>query len=247
MRARALSCRVDPGLDAGRLGGYEAPCRREPRPRQRAWRSASLARESLLTLGRAPHRRGRPEDGALQLFDEAEQAAGRDAGNAAAARHGALQRGLPRARRAATTRSAEALRVGRACRARRCGATTHGAARSLAALGSVALHEHRHRRRRRARCARASSLANRIGDRGIMAWALELLGDTLRRDPSRSAPRACSARRRRYAKRSRARSKGSSSRCTNAGARRRSSLPTSTDAWASGRELSPDDAAAFAL
>ena len=142
-----------------------------------------LARESLLTLGRARIAEGDP-DGALQLFDEAEQAAlaAGDPQLVGMARFNAGYLELTRG----DYPQAEASAPGRACRARRCD-HHHGAARSLAALGSVALHEQPHRRRRRAaaREHRAREPRRRSRDHGLGARAARR--HARRTEPQRAA------------------------------------------------------------
>ena len=236
LRVRALPPRhCSPRCRA--TGPKRSARRGEPRARRRARRSRARARVAADARARADGRR-RPGRRAAAL--RRSRAGGRRRGQLDADRHGALQRGLPRA-------DARRLPAGggsaprRARGARRCGITT-------TALRARSPPSARWRCTSSApttpsSCLRESiELANRIGDRGIMAWALELLGDTLA-ETSHSAPRACSARPRRCGKRSRARSRASSSRCTS----RRScrSSRSMTAAWASGRELSPDDAAAL--
>ena len=108
---------------------------------------------------------------------------------------------------------------------------TYGAARSLAALGSVALHEHR--TADAVEPLRESiELASSIGDRGIMAWALELLG--VARVGDRAAARRAPARRGRGATRSaREHARRDRARAARAARSRRSSVDVD-DAWAVG-------------
>jgi tetratricopeptide (TPR) repeat protein len=199
-----------------------------------------LARESLLTLGRARLAEGDP-DGALQLFDEAEQAAvaADDPQLLGLARFNAGYLELTRG----DYRQAEARL--QAAHAALAGASHHhGAARSLAALGSVALHEHR--TGDAVELLRESiELANRIGDRGIIAWALELLGDTLAEtEPQRAARLLGAAEALREALESTL--EGIELALHEEALASLESADIS-DAWGSGRALSPEDAAAFAL
>ena len=124
------------------------------------------------------------QDGALQLFDEAEQAA-LAAGNSTLIGMARFNAGYLELTRGDYQQAETRLRAAHAALAG--GNHHHGAARSLAALGSVALHEQR--TADAVELLRESiELANRIGDRGIMAWALELLGDTLAAtEPQRAA------------------------------------------------------------
>ena len=220
--------------------GYEALCRREPRRSPSELGDPVLAREALLTLGRARIAEG-DEDGALQLFDEAEQAAVARATSSCVglARFNAgyleLTRGdYPQAE--VRLQAAHAVLAG--------AGHHHGAARSLAALGSVALHEHRTADAVE-RLRESIELANRVGDRGIMAWALELLGDTLAEtEPQRAARLLGAAEALREALES---TLEGIELALHEQALASLEPADVRDAWASGRALSPDDAAAFAL
>ena len=120
----------------------------------------------------------------------------------------------------------------------------HGAARSLAALGSVALHEHRTADAVE-RLRESIELANRVGDRGIMAWALELLGDTLAAtEPQRAARLLGAADALREALESPLQGIELSLHMQAMASLESADIDA---AWESGRALSPDDAAAFAL
>jgi HPt (histidine-containing phosphotransfer) domain-containing protein len=120
----------------------------------------------------------------------------------------------------------------------------HGIARSCAALGSVALHQQRaadaeHHLRQ------SIELARQVGDLGILAWALELLGATRAATDSDTAARLLGA-----AEGLRA-SLGSELEGIELALHERA-LETLDPAnlaasWAAGRELTPEDAAALAL
>lgn len=131
----------------------------------------SLARESLLTLGRVRIADGDP-DGAIALFDEAEAAA--DAvGNLPLLGMARFNAGYLELTRG-NYEQAE-LRLEAARETLVAAGHPHGAARSLAALGSVALHEQRTADAER-HLRQSIELARTVGDLGILAWALELLG-----------------------------------------------------------------------
>src|SRR6478609_4577962 len=198
-----------------------------------------LARESLLTLGRARMADG-DQDGALQLFDEAEQAA-LAAGNTTVIGFARFNAGYLELTRGDYQQAETRLRAAHAALAG--GHHHHGAARSLAALGSVALHEQR--TADAVELLRESiELANRIGDRGIMAWALELLGDTLAAtEPQRAARLLGAAEALREALESTLEGIELALHEQALAALEPADID---DAWASGRALSPDDAAAFA-
>ena len=131
----------------------------------------SLARESLLTLGRARIADGDP-DSAIALFAEAETAATTvgDLALLGMARFNAGYLHLTRG----DYRQAE-LRLEEARETLVAAGHHHGAARSLAGLGSVALHEQRTADAER-HLRQSIELARTVGDLGILAWALELLG-----------------------------------------------------------------------
>ena len=200
----------------------------------------SLAREALLTLGRARMAEG-DEDGALQLFDEAEQAAVAT-GNEQLVGFARFNAGYLELTRGDYPQAEVRLQAAHAVLA---GAGHHhGAARSLAALGSVALHEHRTADAVE-RLRESIELANRVGDRGIMAWALELLGDTLAEtEPQRAARLLGAAEALREALES---TLEGIELALHEQALASLEPADIDDAWASGRALSPDDAAAFAL
>jgi len=120
----------------------------------------------------------------------------------------------------------------------------HGAARSLAALGSVALHEHRTADAVE-RLRESIELAARVGDRGITAWALELLGAALAETEPQRAARLLGAA---DALREALESPLEGIELALHLQAMATLEPAETDAaWESGRALSPDDATAFAL
>ena len=200
----------------------------------------SLAQESLLTLGRVRIADGDP-DGAIALFDEAE---------AAAAAVGNLQLlGMARfnAGYLELTRSnyeqAE-LRLEAARETLVAAGHPHGVARSLTALGSVALHAQRTADAER-HLRQSIELARTVGDLGILAWALELLGaNRAATDPELASRLLGAAEALRE-------SLGSDLEGIELALHERA-LETLTPVdiaayWAAGRELAPDDAAALAL
>jgi predicted ATPase/class 3 adenylate cyclase len=200
----------------------------------------SLARESLLTLGRARIAEGDPE-GALALFEETEAAAAA-AGNLALlgmARFNAGYLELTRGDYAQAQLRLEAARetlVG--------AGHHHGAARSLAALGSVALHEQRTGDAER-NLRQSIELARTVGDHGILAWAIELLGaNRAATDPQPAARLLGAAEALRE-------SLGSTLEgielALHEGALEALAPVDVAAAWAAGRELAPDEAAALAL
>jgi predicted ATPase/class 3 adenylate cyclase len=200
----------------------------------------ALARETLLTLGRVRVAEG-DEEGALQLFDEAEQA-GLATGNEQIVGMARFNAGYLELTRGDYPAAEARLQAAHAALA---GAGHHhGAARSLAALGSVALHEGRTADAVE-RLRESIELAARVGDRGILAWALELLGAALVETEPQRAARLLGA----------ADTLRQTLESPLQGIERALHMQTmasleSVDveaAWESGRALSPEDAAAFAL
>ena len=200
----------------------------------------SLARGSLLTLGRARIADGDP-DGAIALFAEAEVAAANvgDLPLLGMARFNAGYLELTRG----DYRQAE-LRLEEAHETLVAAGHHHGAARSLAALGSVALHEQRtadaeHHLRQ------SIELARKVGDLGILAWALELLGANRAATDPELAARVLGA-----AEALRASLGGQLEGIELALHQRALEALAPADVaadWTAGRELAPDAAAALAL
>ena len=131
----------------------------------------TLSRESLLTLGRVRIAEGDP-DAAIRLFAEAEAAAAAcdDVSLLGMARFNAGYLELTRGDYQQAELWLEAARETLTPAGHH-----HGAARSLAALGSVALHQQRQADAER-HLRQSIELARTVGDHGILAWALELLG-----------------------------------------------------------------------
>jgi predicted ATPase len=197
-----------------------------------------LAREALLTLGRVRVAEG-DQDGALQLFDEAERAAAGNPQLIGMARFNAGYLELTRGDYAQAEARLEAAYAALAGAGHH-----HGAARSLAALGSVALHEHRTADAVE-RLRESIELAARVGDRGIMAWALELLGAALAEtEPQRAARLLGAADALREALESPLEGIELALHMQAMASLESAEIDA---AWESGRALSPDDAAAFAL
>ncbi len=200
----------------------------------------SLARESLLTLGRVRIADGDP-DGAIALFDEAEAAA--DAvGNLPLLGMARFNAGYLELTRG-NYEQAE-LRLEAARETLVAAGHPHGAARSLAALGSVALHEQRTADAER-HLRQSIELARTVGDLGILAWALELLGANRAATDPEIATRLLGA------AEALRESLGSDLEGIELALHERA-LETLTPVdiaayWAAGRELAPDDAAALAL
>jgi predicted ATPase len=200
----------------------------------------SLARESLLTLGRVRIADGDP-DGAIALFDEAEAAA--DAvGNLPLLGMARFNAGYLELTRG-NFEQAE-LRLEAARETLVAAGHPHGAARSLAALGSVALHEQRTADAER-HLRQSIELARTVGDLGILAWALELLGANRAATDPEMATRLLGA------AEALRESLGSDLEGIELALHERA-LETLTPVdiaayWAAGRELAPDDAAALAL
>ena len=200
----------------------------------------SLARESLLTLGRVRIADGDP-DGAIALFDEAEAAA--DAvGNLPLLGMARFNAGYLELTRG-NYEQAE-LRLEAARETLVAAGHPHGAARSLAALGSVALHEQRTADAER-HLRQSIELARTVGDLGILAWALELLGANRAATDPEIATRLLGA------AEALRESLGSDLEGIELALHERAlEMLTPVDIaayWAAGRELAPDDAAALAL
>ena len=200
----------------------------------------SLARESLLTLGRARIADGDP-DGAIALFAEAEAAAATvgDLSLLGMARFNAGYLELTRG-----DYGQAVLRLEKARQTLVAAGNHHGAARSLAALGSVALHEQRPADAER-HLRESIELARTVGDLGILAWALELLGaNRAATDPELAARVLGAAEALRE-------SLGAELEGIELALHERAleALPAADVAayWAAGRELSPDAAAGLAL
>jgi predicted ATPase/class 3 adenylate cyclase len=200
----------------------------------------SLAGEALLTLGRARLANGDP-DGAIDLFDEAEKAAGAG-GNVRLLGMAQFNAGYLELSRGDYEQANRRLEAARET------LTTanhfHGIARSHAALGAVALHQQRttdaeHHLRQ------SIELAREVGDLGILAWALELLGaNRAETDPDTAARLLGAAEALRT-------SLGSELEGIELALHERAVetlAPAGLAAsWAAGRELTPEAAAALAL
>ena len=200
----------------------------------------SLARESLLTLGRVRIADGDP-DGAIALFDEAEAAAD-SVGNLPLLGMARFNAGYLELTRG-NFEQAE-LRLEAARETLVAAGHPHGAARSLAALGSVALHEQRTADAER-HLRQSIELARTVGDLGILAWALELLGANRAATDPEMATRLLGA------AEALRESLGSDLEGIELALHERT-LETLTPVdiaahWAAGREIAPDDAAALAL
>jgi predicted ATPase/class 3 adenylate cyclase len=147
-----------------------------------------LARTSLLTLGRARIADG-DLDGAMQLFEEAEAraAAAEDGRILGMAQFNAGYLELTRGHYEQAR-----LRLEAAYETFATASDLHGSTRSLAALGSVALHE---QRTADAECHLRQSieLAQTAGDLGNLAWALELIGANRATTNSETAARLLGA------------------------------------------------------
>jgi non-specific serine/threonine protein kinase len=200
----------------------------------------SLARESLLTLGRALIAEG-DLDGALALIEEAESAAAAvgDLSVLGMARFNAGYLELTRG----DYEQAE-LRFQAARETLVAANHLHGAARSLAALGSVALHQQRTTDAER-HLRQSIELARTVGDHGTLAWGLELLGANLAETDSERAARLLGA-----AEALRETIGSELEGIELALHNRALEALAATDIsayWAVGRELPPDEAAAYAL
>ncbi|MEO5633726.1 adenylate/guanylate cyclase domain-containing protein [Gaiella sp.] len=200
----------------------------------------SLARDSLLTLARARIADGDP-DGAMLLIDEVEAAA------AAAGDQPLLGMAQFSAGYLELTRGhyeQAQLRLEAAHETLAAASHLHGTARTLAALGSVALHEHRTADAER-HLRQSIELARADGDLGNLAWALELLGANRAATDSETAAQLLGA------AEALRESLGSELEGIELALHERAvetlapaNLATS---WAAGRELAPEDAAALAL
>jgi predicted ATPase/class 3 adenylate cyclase len=200
----------------------------------------SLASDALLTLGRARIASGDP-DGAIDLFDEAEVAA---AASGDLRLLGMAQFNAGYLELTRTDYEQAQLRLEAARETLTAANHFHGIARSRAALGSVALREQRttdaeHHLRQ------SIELATRVGDLGILAWALELLGANRAATDSETAARLLGA------AEGLRKSLGSELEGIELALHERA-LETLAPAdlaasWAAGRELTPEDAAALAL
>ncbi len=198
----------------------------------------TAAAQSLLTLGRVLLAEGQ-DDHALELFDKADELA--TAGNAprmvgmARFNSGYLELG-----RGDYTRARERFESARAQFAAI--ENTYGAARTLAALGAVALHEDRFAAA--VEPLRDSiELSNSMGDRENLVWALELLG------VARSASDRAVAAQLLGAAEALRESLGSKLEGIELALHDRAlATLTGTDAaWTAGRALAPEEAAALAL
>jgi len=199
-----------------------------------------LARDSVLTLGRARIADGDP-DGAMQLFDEAEAAAAAagDQRLLGMAQFSAGYLELTRGRYEQAQLHLEAARATFAAASH-----LHGSARTLAALGSVALHEQRTADAER-HLSQSIELARTGGDLGNLAWALELLGANRAATNSETAAQLLGAA---EALRESLGSELEGIELALHGRAVETLAATNRAAsWAAGRQLSPEDAAALAL
>jgi tetratricopeptide (TPR) repeat protein len=200
----------------------------------------SLARESLLTLGRALIADG-DLNSALALIEEAESAAAAvgDLPLLGMARFNAGYLELTRGE----YEQAE-LRFHAARETLVAANHLHGAARSLAALGSVALHQQRTTDAERY-LRQSIELARTVGDHGTLAWGLELLGaNYARTNPERAARLLGAAEALRETIGSEL--EGIELALHNRALETLAAIDI-TACWAAGRELPPDEAAADAL
>lgn len=200
----------------------------------------SLARDSLLTLGRARLADGDP-DSAMDLFNEAEVAAAavEDLPLLGMAQFSVGYLELTRGHYEKARVRLEAARETFAAASH-----LHGAARSLAALGSVALHEQRTADAERY-LRQSIELARRAGDLGNLAWALELLGANRAATDSETAARLLGS------AEALRESLGSELEGTELALHERAVerlAPANLAAnWEAGRQLAAEDAAALAL
>ncbi len=200
----------------------------------------SLARESLLTLGRARIADGDP-GAAMRLFEEAEMAAAAvgDLHLLGMAQFNAGYLELTRGEYEQAQLRLEAARETLAAASH-----LHGAARSLAALGSVALHQQRTADAER-HLRQSIELARTAGDLGILAWALELLGANRATTDSETAGRLLGA------AEALREALGSELEGIELALHERALKTLApadlAESWTAGRELAPDDAAALAL
>jgi predicted ATPase/class 3 adenylate cyclase len=200
----------------------------------------TLSRESLLTLGRARIAEGDP-DAAIRLFAEAEAAAAAcdDVPLLGMARFNAGYLELTRGNYQQAELWLEAARETLTAAGHH-----HGAARSLAALGSVALHK-QHQADAERHLRQSIELARTVGDHGILAWALELLGvNRATTNPATAARLLGAAEALRTSLGSELEGIELALHLSALNALAPADIATD---WAAGRELSPDQAAALAL
>jgi len=143
----------------------------ESRDLSRTLGDPTLAGEALLTLARARMEDGDPA-GALAVIEEAEAAAVA-AENLPLLGMAQFNAGYLELTRGDYDRAE--IRLQAAYETLTAAEHLHGAARSLAALGSVALHKQNAADAERHLC-QSIELARKTGDLGILSWAFELLG-----------------------------------------------------------------------
>jgi len=194
--------------------------------------------QSLLTLGRVYLAEGAP-DRALELFDEADAVA-TAAGAFRMVGMARFNSGYLELERGDYTAAQKRFESAHALF--REIDNTHGAARSLAALGAIALHDDRFADAVEP-LRESIALARTMGDRENMAWALELLG------VARSASDAQLSAQLLGAAEALRELLGTKLEGIELALHERAvtSLEGTDAAWAAGRTLTPEDAAALAL
>jgi predicted ATPase/class 3 adenylate cyclase len=166
-------------------------------PATKRWSAAALelseelaepgfAASSLLTLGRATLAKGDP-DRAVKFFREGERYA-LEAGDTQTLAMAAFNLGYAALASNDLRRARQQFELA----LERSGGDPYRAARSLAALGSVALHEER-LDDALAQLRRSLSISGSRGDRDNAAWALELLGGALAESQPQRAVRVLAA------------------------------------------------------